>query len=167
MINKQFHSRQWNLQRQSVSVPPQMPPSSQICLTAAKFGDNVTQHFHFISLMWFLLQSLHVQLALMCFLGGDNQRKQKPRKQSTGCCFGCSTPRGTLTQALPKGTTEARSRQPRPGRALLCWGCKWVVVQSQLPGCASRILLLSTLLQVQGLLPSCGYSRSFKCNIKS
>lgn len=113
----------------AVSIcPPQMPLKSQMCLTAGKFGDNVIQHLHFFSLMWSLLQSLHMQFALMRFLGEDNQKKQKPQEQTIGCCFGDSTPRGTPSYAPPKGAKEAHLGWSCPGWALLCeaangWWC--------------------------------------------
>lgn len=91
-----------------------------MCLTAVKFGDNIIQPFHFFSLMWSLLQSLHMQFALLHFLGEDNQRKQKPQEQTIGCCFGSSTPRSTLNYAPPKGVKEGHLGRSHPGWALLC-----------------------------------------------
>lgn len=128
----------------TVSVPPQMPLRSQICLTTGKCGENVIQGFHFFSLVWSFLQSPHMQFALTHF-PGEYWGNRNPRRKLLLLLW-VQHPRGPSIMHLPKGQKTFRADSPRMGSP------KWVMVQSQWPGSSPH------LLQTQRLLHTCGYS---------
>lgn len=73
LMNHSTHSNEISKDSQYLSLP--RCPWREIGCTDGKFGDNVIQHFHFFSLMWSLVQSLHLQFALMHFLEKTEETK--------------------------------------------------------------------------------------------